>query len=135
MTELISSEQLRVCNAGKKVMQIMTLHCESIYTANMTESMFLDAVYENIDVQNRTLESVNFFKKVYFYLSTYKSVEEIDEIETGELTFALYQKAKSSSAQSSVFSVNSEITEVSFIGTILKIIILIILLLLPSSAR
>ena len=67
-------------------MQIMTLHCESIYTANMTESMFLDAVYENIDVQHRTLESVNFFKKVYFYLSTNKSVEEIDEIETGELT-------------------------------------------------
>ena len=46
MTELISSEQLRVCNAGKKVMQIMTLHCESIYTANMTESMFLGDFYK-----------------------------------------------------------------------------------------
>ena len=46
MTELISSEQVRVCNAGKKVMQIMTLHCESIYTANMTESMFLGDFYK-----------------------------------------------------------------------------------------
>ena len=43
MSELIS-EQARVCNAGKKVMQIMTLQCKSIYTVNMNESMFLDAV-------------------------------------------------------------------------------------------
>ena len=134
MSELIS-EQARVCNAGKKVMQIMTLQCKSIYTVNMNESMFLDAVFVNIDSQHRTLESLNFFKKVYFYLSTNKSLDEIDEIETGELTLALYQKAKLSSAQSSVFSVSGDRTEVSAVGTIIAIIILIILLLLPLSAN
>ena len=70
MSELIS-EQARVCNAGKKVMQIMTLQCKSIYTVNMNESMFLDAVFVNIDSQHRTLESLNFFKKFIFtYLLT-----------------------------------------------------------------
>lgn len=133
MSELIS-EQSRVCNAGKKVMQIMTLQCKAVYSANMNESMFLDAVFENIDSQHRTLEGVNFFKKVYYYLSTNKSLDEIDKVETGELTFALYQKAKLSSAQSSVFSVSGDRTEVCFIGTIIKILILILLLLLPLSA-
>ncbi len=135
MAEKISLEQLRVQNAGKKVMQIMTLQCESIYTPNMTESMFIDAVFDNINNQRRTLEGVNFFKKVYFYLSTNKSIDEIDAIETGELMFALYQKAKRSSAQSAVVTPNGDMTEVCFIGTIIRIIILIILLLLPLSAE
>lgn len=113
----------------------MTLQCESIYTPNMTESMFIDAVFDNINNQRRTLEGVNFFKKVYFYLSTNKSIDEIDAIETGELMFALYQKAKRSSAQSAVVTPNGDMTEVCFIGTIIRIIILIILLLLPLSAE
>ena len=79
MTELISSEQVRVCNAGKKVMQIMTLHCESIYTANMTESMFLGDFYKLLfeRFMNLSLRRFLYFLKEHSELCDWKKDEKI----------------------------------------------------------
>lgn len=91
-TLLSSATQASIRAAGKHVMQIMVLQCQSLYATGMTEAAFIEAVYGDIAANNRTAEGVNFFKQVYTHLSANRTVPEVENSETGIVTLALYQK-------------------------------------------
>lgn len=97
-TKLYAATQARIKDMGKQVMQIMTLQCQSLYTTGMTESAFIETVYGDIAASNRTIEGVNFFKQVYAHLAANRTFSEVEEMETGDVTLALYQEAISLSS-------------------------------------
>lgn len=94
----------KIKNAGKQAMQIMVTECQSIYKTGMTEQSFIDVVYSGIKEETRTVEGVNFFKKVYFYLSNGKTDEDIELLENGSVMLALVEKAVLTSEKEAITS-------------------------------
>lgn len=134
---LNDSEETRIKKAGKHVMQAMVLQCQSLYTSGMTETAFIEAVYGNISAASRTTEGVNFFKQVYEHLVENRSWSDVYTAETGDVTYAVYQKALSyrDASPNNLFLATSAFLTVTpeRIVPILVIIILIIAIILASA--
>lgn len=111
----------KIKSAGKQVMQIMVTKCKSIYKTGMTEKAFVDVVYEGIKEEERAMEGVSFFKKVYFYLSTDKKDAEIELLESGSVTLALMEKSLHSSPLEAIV-VNTEVKLPLWLQILLRIL-------------
>lgn len=141
MAVLSSEKQNIIKNSGKHVMQIMTMQCQSLYTQGMTESAFIETVYGNITASNRTIESVNFFNKVYEHLSLNHSSSDIESLETGEVTLNIYQKAiecPSRTYQNAHVAINAiikEDNEQCCISPIIWFLLFLLAILLSGDSR
>ncbi len=117
----------KIKEIGKYVMQLLVKQAEQIYTEGMKQDDFLEIIYENIPSNRRTKEGINFFKKVFYYVSDDNKKTKIQDLEDGKVMLDLYEKAILTSAQNALISGNDEIPSKSiWIVTLIIIIIIII---------